>query len=239
MYGKSFQAGSPHGGVDYLEFIKQLATALRPRAYLEIGTYTGDSVLQVPCDALCIDPHFEISRNVLQRRRRSFFFQMPSDEFFRDHSVETFLPEGVDMIFLDGLHHFEATLRDFINVERAAHRRTVAMIHDCLPTSLDMATRPVKPLMWTGDVWRLLPIFKKYRPDLRVAAVDCEPTGLIVCTGLDPRSTVLADRYYDIVDEFFGDDLTLERLGEVGGLYPYLDSRKVLSEPADISGLFG
>ena len=93
--------------------------------------------------------------------------------------------------------------------------------------------------MWTGDVWRLLPIFKKYRPDLRVIAVDCEPTGLVVCTKLDPRSTVLADHYYEIIDEFFGDELTLARLGEVGGLYPYLDSRKVLAEPADMSGLFG
>ena len=239
MITRAFAAGVPHGGADYLEVMREVATRLRPRSYLEIGTCGGESLRQVACDALCIDPGFAVAQNVLLRRTRSFFFQMPSDDFFRDHAVETFLPQGLDLAFLDGLHHFEATLRDFINVERAAHRRTVVLVHDCLPPHLDMTSRVPRAVMWTGDVWRLLPIFKKYRPDLRVAALDCEPTGLVVCTGLDPASTTLTANYHAILDEFANAPLDLERLQEIGDLFPYLDSREMLAHPEMIPAIFG
>ena len=54
---------------------------------------------------------------------------------------------------------------------------------------------------WTGDVWKLLPILRKYRPDLRLHVLDCPPTGLVAITRVDPASRILADCYYDIVDE--------------------------------------
>jgi hypothetical protein len=37
---------------------------------------------------------------------------------------------------------------------------------------------------------------------LKIYALDCPPSGLIMITGLDPNSRVLDDKYFDIVEEF-------------------------------------
>jgi hypothetical protein len=147
------------------------------------------------------------------RRKNTHFFQGTSDEFFADQSAVTRLfPQGIDLAFLDGLHLYEVLLREFINTERFANQRSLFLLHDCLPLNARMAERerrlggePEPPEIrgfWTGDVWKVVPILAKYRPDLCISYVDCPPTGLVVCTGMDPQSRILSDRYHEIVREF-------------------------------------
>lgn len=197
-----------------------LGQALSPRSYIEIGTNTGLSLKAFNCDALCIDPIFQIEHDIFQKRRRLFCFQMTSDEFFQQHSIRHYLSGGPDIAFLDGMHRFEYLLRDFINTERECHDRSIILLHDCLPTNERMAERvprideaeaPETRGFWTGDVWRMLLILRKYRPDLRLLVLDCPPTGLVACTRLDPGSEILSRNYYTIVDEFA--QLELERYG--------------------------
>ena len=195
MYRKEIGPQLRHDGIGYLNFMATLSQHLRCRNYFEIGTAAGHSLRAFRCDAVCVDPRFKVSQDVLQGRRRAHFFQMTSDAFFNHYSLRLFLPGGADVAFLDGLHHFEALLRDFINTERFCHDRSVILLHDCLPLNERMAERDFREdeaedadtrTAWTGDVWRLLPILQKYRPDLRVQQFDCGPTGLIACTRLAP-----------------------------------------------------
>ena len=139
-----------------------------------------------------------------------FFFQMPSDTFFASENVRELLGRPVDMAFLDGLHRFEFLLRDLIGTEAGCHPRSLILLHDCVPLNPRMALRQWLPggpsetetaPFWTGDVWKLLPIVKKHRPDLRLHVLDCPPTGLVAITRVDPASRILADRYYEIIDE--------------------------------------
>jgi hypothetical protein len=236
-----------HTGLQYLDFMKILAENLAPRSYFEIGTSRGDSTSAFPCDVLCVDPNFIIETSPLGRRRRSFFIQMPSDEFFRTHKIRDFFPDGPDICFLDGLHRFEFLLRDLINTEAACRPNSVILIHDCLPTNERMAERTMRTdeaesestrTFWTGDVWRILPTLKKYRPDLRVLQLDCDPTGLVVCTNLDPDSRTLAQNYNQIVDEMM--DLQLQCLGleQLWNLFPMVDSKYLASHPEDFTAVF-
>jgi len=96
--------------VDLLRFLSQ---RLRPSSYLEVGTQSGDSVAVIECDAICVNPDFVISQNIIKTRRRTFLFQMMSDDFFADYDLRVLFPRGVDMTFLDGLHRVEFLLRDF------------------------------------------------------------------------------------------------------------------------------
>src|SRR5205807_717979 len=134
-----------------------------------------------------------------------------SDEFFRSHTIRQFFPNGPDIAFLDGMHRFEYLLRDFINTERECHSRSLILMHDCLPTNERMAERSPRideteahetRGCWTGDVWRMLPILRRHRPDLRLLVLDCPPTGLVACTHLNPESRLLSQNYHAIVDEF-------------------------------------
>jgi hypothetical protein len=67
-------------------------------------------------------------------------------------------------------------------------------------TTRDLTALPRKN--WTGDVWKLIPILRKYRPDLKLTVLDCRPTGLVCVTNLAPGNTELTRNYDAIVAEF-------------------------------------
>jgi hypothetical protein len=210
---QEISADGHHRGIDYLEVLELLSRHLAPASYLEVGTRRGESLVKFGCDAVSIDPHYIVNQNVIRERKRSFFFQMTSDSFFAEHDLALFFPRGIDIAFLDGMHRFEFLLRDFINTERYCHRNSVILMHDCLPHNQSMASRAHKDGDYSaGDVWKLIPILKKFRPDIKVFMFDSPPTGLVACTNLDPESKILARRFHHIVDEFLDASDSIETL---------------------------
>jgi hypothetical protein len=235
-----------HSGINYIAFLTGLGQALNPQAYFEIGTNTGLSLKAFPCDALCVDPIFQVEHDIFQKRKRLFCFQMTSDEFFRQHTIRHFLPAGPDIAFLDGMHRFEYLLRDFINTERECHTRSVILLHDCLPINERMAERMPRidekeavetRGCWTGDVWRMLLILRKYRPDLRLLILDCPPTGLVACTRLDPGSDVLSQNYHAIIDEFAQCELPQYGLDRLWEEFQPTSSIGLLGPPYNLTAL--
>jgi hypothetical protein len=214
-----------HQGVPYLRFLRRLYEHCAPRSYLEIGTRHGRSLEAFDCDAICIDPHMRPGPTSYGKRARTYCYQMTSDGFFQSENVKQIFPAGVDVAFLDGMHRYEFLLRDFINTEKACHQGSLILMHDCFPGSVDITGRVPPGGPWAGDVWKLVPILKKYRPDLDLHLIDCPPTGLFLAQKLDQGSEVLQRKYDDIVAEF--DELSLENYGVAALLsdLPILDSR--------------
>lgn len=241
-------AADGHQGVDYRDFLEFLGRTLVPRTYLEIGTENGSSLSRMPCDAICVDPRFSIAYDVFVRRNRLFFFQMTSDSFFLNNDPRQYFPFGVDISFQDGLHLFESLLEDFINTERSCRRESLIVLHDCLPPGHAMASRNREDAdepdgrysgFWTGDVWKIIPILKKYRPDIDVCLVDCPPTGLVLCSNLDPSDRTLLENRAAILGEFARmslSDFGLERLWTT---YPMINSRAAITDVGWISRRFG
>lgn len=196
----------------YIDFLAELAAKRQTRNYLEIGVHFGHTLARIPCDtAVGVDPGFILDSNVALGKRRVFLYQATSDRFFADNDVRAAFGGPVDLAFLDGLHQFEFLLRDFYHAEAVSDPNGLIILHDCMPLTPEMMTRdgmaertdPYKA-MWTGDVWKIVPILRQHRPDLDVVLVDCPPTGLVCVTGLDPTSRVLSERYRDIVTAFMG-----------------------------------
>jgi hypothetical protein len=223
-----------HSGVRYLEFMKFVAEQKAPSSYFEIGTRTGTSLAQIECDAICVDPNFLITTNVIKKRRRSLLYQMPSDEFFATCDVKQVFSQGIDLAFLDGLHLFEFLLRDFMNTEKSCHKDSVILLHDCLPFNNAITGRVQTPGAWTGDVWKVLPILKKFRPDLTVALFDCPPTGLVAITNLNPGSTVLSEAYDQIIAEF---SPVMELPSDLRSMYPLVDTKALVAHPEKLGAI--
>ena len=136
-------------------------------------------------------------------RRRTRIFRQTSDEFFAQHDLtRLFGGLPVDLAFIDGMHHFEYALRDFMNLERFSNAASTILIHDCLPIDETTADRERSTNVWSGDIWRLILLLREWRPDLRVSVVDSGPTGLGLVRGLDPASSVLRDHYDEIVAQY-------------------------------------
>ena len=234
-------------GVDYIEFLHALHTHLTPRSYLEVGIDTEASLAVAGCDTIVVHPGFAIPADATGNRRRTFFFQMTSDDFFATENAPALLGRPVDMAFLKGMHLFECLLRDFIGTEAACHPRSLILLHDCVPSNTRMALRQYQPgdscegdtAGWfTGDVWKLLPILREYRPDLRLHVLDCPPTGLVAITGLDPASSVLADHYHEIIDQHAATVLDDNRLRSFREELELTASRPLCEQPDRLTDLF-
>ena len=208
-------------GRGYLQVLQTLHEVLRPRNYLEIGTCTGESLALAGCASLAVDPNFSFEDIKLVQRivakPRLLLFRMGSDLFFQHHNPAALLDEAVQLAFLDGMHHCEFLLRDFINTERHCVRNSVIVLHDCLPVEEPMADRdalsrpsvaPHRRWWWAGDVWRTARLLRRARPDLSFTTLDAPPTGLVLITDLDPGSTALSDRYDEHVRTMLGWSLT-------------------------------
>jgi hypothetical protein len=185
--------------VHYLDFLAGLHERLAPPTYLEIGVRHGDSLALARGAAIGIDPDFELQ---VQLREDVMLFRETSDEYFdRGDPLAPFAGRRVALAFIDGMHLAEFVVRDFANVERHAEWSSVVVFDDILPRSAEEASRDRRTRAWAGDVYKLLDVLARHRPDLICLRVDTEPTGLGVVLGLDPLRSSLRERYDAIVGE--------------------------------------
>ncbi len=209
-------------GPDYLETISMFHSLLRPRTYLEIGVESGQSIALARREtrAIGIDPEPEITKRLAPD---TSIRVTTSDAYFASHDVlAEFGGLPIDLAFIDGMHHFEFALRDFINIEKHCTSQSTILIHDCYPLSRQTAERERRTKFWSGDIWRLGLILRKYRPGLSVKVIGTAPTGLGVVRGLDPGSRVLQEKYDVIVGEFLALDYSVLDADKPGmlALYP-------------------
>lgn len=193
-------------GEKYSQVLRRIHQHLRPRTYIEIGVETGASLRFVlpGTRALGVDPApkitFELPANVR-------IFAQTSDDFFARPGLAAEL-DGlpVDLALIDGMHHFEFALRDFMNLERLCAPDSTILIHDCFPHDRTTARRERVMHFWSGDIWRLVVLLKKYRPDLSIHTIAAPPTGLTMVRNLDPGSRFLAENLERLCAEFLALD---------------------------------
>ncbi len=209
-------------GAPYPEVMVRLHQVLRPASYFEIGMDAGMSLATSACPSIGVDPAFQFNdlevANAIFAKPAVSLYRMTSDAFFDQYDPTAILGRKIDFAFLDGMHRCEFLLRDFYNTERHCKRNSVIALHDCLPVEVAITARthpdafggsvqtefPHRHNWWTGDVWRTALLLKRARPDLRITALNAQPTGLVLITNLDPDSRVLVDGYANCVAAMMG-----------------------------------
>jgi hypothetical protein len=189
-------------GEPYSAVLERIHRHLRPRTYVEIGIEHGNSLALVAPEtlALGIDPQPQLRFAPGPNVR---VFAETSDEFFARHDVRAELGGlPVDLAFIDGLHQFEYALRDFMNLERLCVRQSTILIDDCFPHDRRTAERERHITFWSGDIWKVVVLLKKYRADLSIHTVATPPTGMCIVRNLDPGSRFIADNLPRLIDEF-------------------------------------
>ncbi|HJV12360.1 MAG TPA: class I SAM-dependent methyltransferase, partial [Propionibacteriaceae bacterium] len=115
--------------------------------------------------------------------------------FASDQPLAHFNGVPVDLAFIDGMHLSDFALRDFINIEPFMADTGVVVLDDVLPRNGLEAARDRKTEPWTGDVYKVVEILRRRRPNLVVLLVNTAPTGTAIIVGVDPASTILKDVY--------------------------------------------
>ncbi|GAA4991054.1 class I SAM-dependent methyltransferase [Actinopolymorpha pittospori] len=186
------------------EFLRTLHEVAQPRTYFEVGINDGRSLALSRVPTVAVDPAFKV---VKELRCDLHMVRATSDDFFaRKDPFEHLKGAKLDLAFIDGMHLFEFALRDFINAERHANPGTVVVFDDMLPRNVDEAARDRHTGGWTGDVYKIVPVLQRYRPDLVLALMDTSPTGVLVVLNLDPDNTVLSDKYDEIIKTYIQPD---------------------------------
>ncbi len=183
----------------YISFLSAVHDLVAPRTYLEIGVRQGGSLSLSRARSVGIDPAYSVTAEI---DCPVSLFRTTSDEYFsRPDPLAPTGGEPFDLTLVDGMHLFEFALRDFVNAERHSRPESVIVFDDVLPRSVDEAARERHTRAWAGDVYGVIEVLARYRPEVSAILVGTEPTGLMVVVGLDPTSTVLADRYDEIMAE--------------------------------------
>ncbi len=207
------------------EFLRRLHALVRPRNYLEIGVFDGHSLALSRVPSIAIDPAFKVTQPL---KADVHLAKQTSDEFFARQDPILHLRSGrnplrnlrrgrapfahylggttLDLAFIDGMHLFEFALRDFMNVERFSTWSSVIVFDDMLPRNIPEAARERATAQWTGDVYKIIPVLREYRPDLTLIPVDTTPTGLLVVLGADPADGTLTAKYDEIVGRWVTPD---------------------------------
>ena len=111
--------------------------------YLEIGCFEDENFKKIIIDRkVGVDP---ISGGTIR---------LTSDEYFSSNK------EIFDIIFIDGLHHFDQVKKDIINSLKILNKGGVILVHDCLPSRIRDQMVPRSHLTWNGDVWKALVEFR-------------------------------------------------------------------------------
>jgi hypothetical protein len=205
--------------VYYVDFLRAAHGVLEPPTYLEIGVRNGASLALARSSSVGIDPAYRL---LTVPPPDTKLFRETSDAYFeRPDPLVTLSGRPVAFSFIDGMHLSEFALRDFVNVERHADWTAAIVFDDILPRDIPEANRDRTTHQWTGDVYKVLEVLEEHRPDLIVVRVSTEPTGLGLVLGLDPDSTVIADRLDAITEGIVQPDpqpvpeAVLERRGAV------------------------
>ncbi len=150
--------------------------------YLEIGVSTGETFFAVRADKkVAVDPLFRFSLDEARRSNGdSEFHEVTSDRYFSE-----IIDQGqkFDIIYLDGLHTFEQTLRDFTNSIHFLKTDGIIVIDDVIPNSYQAALPDqadafvVKAFTenpdnsWMGDTFKLVFFIRAFFPTYNIRTI--------------------------------------------------------------------
>lgn len=179
------------------QLLGALHRKLRPRTYFEIGVRKGVSLGLSRVPSVGVDPYYQVTDEL---HCDVHLVRTTSDEFFaRKHPFAHFEEPVVDLAFIDGMHLSEFALRDFINTERFCHPGSVIVIDDVLPRNVVEAGRgrvgSAVGGAWAGDVYKVIDVLRRHRPDLVLLEMDTKPTGTLVVLLPDASDRSLAAAY--------------------------------------------
>ena len=180
-----------------IDVLKKIIEKKGVKNYLEIGVFTGVCFKQISAKRkIAVDPSFRIpweerADTLMKKISRRFFnafelyIQKTSDDFFSEES--TLLKRfPLDLLFIDGLHTYEQTMKDVTNALKYIKDDGVIVLHDCNPESetigypaesleaADKLNLPDWQGIWSGDVWKTIVHLKSTRDDISIFVLDTD-----------------------------------------------------------------
>lgn len=153
-------------------------------SYLEIGCESN-----VLFHAVCAERKVGVDPNSGGTHR------MTSDAFFESNQ------EKFDVIFVDGLHHYDQVRRDALNAISCLNEGGFVAFHDLLPSDWKNQHVPRLQWAWVGDCWKAaVELSRAEGIDFRIVRID-NGVGVLRVSSASPSvpdlSGELAEKQFD------------------------------------------
>ena len=171
------------------EVIQLILNTKKQPSYLEIGVKRGENFFPIKAaNKTAVDPSFDISF----RMKLKWLYKNPSNLVAHYHEVtsdEYFTGPGAankDVVFIDGLHTYEQSLKDVLNSLDILKDGGVIVMHDCNPPHKAAAYPAITKEEaidanlsgwtgeWCGDVWKTIYLLRGTRMDISAFVLDCD-----------------------------------------------------------------
>jgi predicted O-methyltransferase YrrM len=155
-------------------FVGQIAKVTRPKAYLEVGVYRGETFREVAKWAersvgVDIDP--EAGRAISGVRRSSFVLGALTSNILSE--IQKLGP--YDLVFIDADHSKESVVSDFDRSQQMLSSNGLILLHDTWPKNKDF-TKPE----FCGDAWLAVELLRSKYPLWSFVTIPAHP-GLTIC----------------------------------------------------------
>jgi glycosyltransferase involved in cell wall biosynthesis len=132
------------------------------KSYLEIGVFDPKQNFDhINCKLkIGVDP----------QPHRVDIVGLTSDQYFEKLAQD----EKFDIIFIDGLHHYEQVIRDVFNALNHLNENGTIICHDMLPSTEIMQEVPMRTQEWTGDCWKAWSYFRMNWSNLEMSVVNAD-----------------------------------------------------------------
>lgn len=171
--------------MDRINLINYLINKYNFSTYLEIGVQKGKSFFPIKCKRkIGVDPFMKID----SREKRlwciknpynlcNHYFELKSDDFFMYKKEFISKIKPIDIILIDGLHTFRATLNDCLNSFNYLNRNGIIVLHDCYPPhkasalvaeNAEDAEKKKNTIdgwtgEWCGDTWKAIVYLRRLK----------------------------------------------------------------------------
>ncbi len=212
-----------------IELIQGIFRKTNFRVYLEIGCEQGVSFFPIRAkQKIAVDPCFQISTKQKVRwiirvpqNLNNKYFEEESDVFFLKRKGYLQNTGHLDVVLVDGLHTFRASLNDVFNSLRYLNKDGIIIMHDCYPSNKP-ASMPIETNLedlkklegwtgeWCGDVWKTIVYLRKTFSDfLDVCVLDAD-FGLGIIrpkTAINKKDLLIDQKAFLEIDKLTYEDL--------------------------------
>jgi hypothetical protein len=162
-----------------------------PARYLEIGVETGQTFFEVSAEyKTAVDPTFCFDWKSEPPNNSIEYHEVTSDMFFSqvNHSIK------YDLVFLDGLHTWDQTYRDFCNSLLVTHDKSIIILDDIFPCDVYSCNRDQAEAVlmrgfmtgdssnaWHGDTYKVIPLIQAFHSSLSFCTIisDGNPQSVV------------------------------------------------------------
>lgn len=171
------------------------------KRYLEIGVAKGTTFFAVQAgEKHAVDPRFRFDTTCRKKFTHETYHAMTSDQYFHQNlGRET----PFDLIFLDGLHTYNQTLRDFLASQALADRNTIWLLDDTVPSDSISAepnlqkvreARKIKgngdDQTWMGDVFKVVAFIDSFCPQFTCLTLEGHGQTIVIQKPRDSESGI-------------------------------------------------